>query len=165
MSAIFNIVIDLIILVLPLKELFALQTSLKKKLMVMVMFSLGIFVTFVSVVRLHSLIVFANSQNITWDYNDAAWWSTVEIHVGIICACLPSVRALFVSLGASSLGTTRANSRPTGHQASSNSGLTGSSLGGSKLGALVKEKSASVPKHGDEEDFIPLVGMGNSKPR
>lgn len=42
MSAIFNIVIDLIILILPLKELYALQTTLKKKLMVMVMFSLGI---------------------------------------------------------------------------------------------------------------------------
>lgn len=42
MSAICNIIIDLIILILPLKELYALQTSLKKKLMVMVMFSLGI---------------------------------------------------------------------------------------------------------------------------
>lgn len=42
MSAIFNIIIDLIILILPLKELYALHTSLKKKLMVMVMFSLGI---------------------------------------------------------------------------------------------------------------------------
>ncbi|THV82269.1 hypothetical protein D6D29_04776 [Aureobasidium pullulans] len=163
MSAIFNIIIDLIILILPLKELYALQTSLKKKLMVMVMFSLGIFVTFVSVVRLHSLIVFANSQNITWDYNDAAWWSTVEIHVGIICACLPSVRALFVSLGASSLGTTRAASRATGYGASNNSGLGSSSHGGSKNGTLIKEKPIAVPKHGDEEDFIPLVDLGNSK--
>lgn len=42
MSAIFNIMIDIIILVLPLKELYGLNTSLKKKLMVMVMFSLGI---------------------------------------------------------------------------------------------------------------------------
>ncbi|THX15100.1 hypothetical protein D6D13_02349 [Aureobasidium pullulans] len=163
MSAIFNIIIDLIILILPLKKLYALQTSLKKKLMVMVMFSLGIFVTFVSVVRLHSLIVFANSQNITWDYNDAAWWSTVEIHVGIICACLPSVRALFVSLGASSLGTTRAASRATGYGASNNSGLGSSSHGGSKNGTLIKEKPIAVPKHGDEEDFIPLVDLGNSK--
>ncbi|THX03582.1 hypothetical protein D6D17_05920 [Aureobasidium pullulans] len=163
MSAIFNIIIDLIILILPLKELYDLQTSLKKKLMVMVMFSLGIFVTFVSVVRLHSLIVFANSQNITWDYNDAAWWSTVEIHVGIICACLPSVRALFVSLGASSLGTTRAASRATGYGASNNSGLGSSSHGGSKNGTLIKEKPIAVPKHGDEEDFIPLVDLGNSK--
>ncbi|KAI4717643.1 hypothetical protein E4T48_06151 [Aureobasidium sp. EXF-10727] len=163
MSAIFNIVIDIVILVLPLKELYALNTSLKKKLMVMIMFSLGIFVTFVSVVRLRSLIVFANTQNVTWDYNDAAWWSTVEIHVGIICACLPSVRALFVSLGASSLGTSRHNSRPTGHQPSNNSGFTSSSLGGSKIGAMVKEKPVSVPKHGDEEDFIPLVDMGSNK--
>ncbi|KAI5219526.1 hypothetical protein E4T46_06695 [Aureobasidium subglaciale] len=163
LSAVFNIVIDLVILVLPLKELYSLQTSLKKKLMVMVMFSLGIFVTFVSVVRLHSLIVFANSQNITWDYNDAAWWSTVEIHVGIICACLPSVRALFVSLGASSLGTTKAASRPTGRQASSISAVSSSSPGGSKIGALVKEKPLGVPRYGDEEDFIPLVDLGHSK--
>jgi hypothetical protein len=42
MSAIFNIVIDLIILILPLKEIYILQTNFKKKLMVMVMFSLGI---------------------------------------------------------------------------------------------------------------------------
>ncbi|THY01204.1 hypothetical protein D6D03_05960 [Aureobasidium pullulans] len=138
MSAICNIIIDLIILILPLKELYALQTSLKKKLMVMVMFSLG-------------------------DYNDAAWWSTVEIHVGIICACLPSVRALFVSLGASSLGTTRAASRATGYGASNNSGLGSSSHGGSKNSTLIKEKPIAVPKHGDEEDFIPLVDLGNSK--
>lgn len=42
MSAIFNIIIDLIILVLPLKELYGLNTSLKKKLMVIIMFSLGV---------------------------------------------------------------------------------------------------------------------------
>ncbi|KAI4853310.1 hypothetical protein E4T44_00914 [Aureobasidium sp. EXF-8845] len=163
MSAIFNIVIDLIILILPLKEIYTLQTNLKKKLMVMVMFSLGIFVTFVSVVRLHSLIVFANSQNITWDYNDAAWWSTVEIHVGIICACLPSVRALFVSLGASSLGTTRAHSRMTGQQASHNSVLTNGSLSQTKISTIVSAKPVGVPRHGDEEDFIPLVNLHKRK--
>jgi hypothetical protein len=42
MSAICNIVIDLIILVLPLKNLYALQINLKKKFMIMLMFSLGI---------------------------------------------------------------------------------------------------------------------------
>lgn len=42
MSAICNIVIDLIILVLPLKNLFGLQIDLKKKIMIMFMFSLGI---------------------------------------------------------------------------------------------------------------------------
>lgn len=42
MSAIFNIIIDLIILVLPLYELYKLHVNLHKKLMLMFMFSLGI---------------------------------------------------------------------------------------------------------------------------
>lgn len=42
MSAIFNIVIDLIMLALPLKNLWELQMKLKKKLMIMFMFTLGI---------------------------------------------------------------------------------------------------------------------------
>ncbi|KAJ0304007.1 hypothetical protein Brms1b_011424 [Colletotrichum noveboracense] len=42
LSAAFNIVLDVIILVLPLHQLYLLQMPLKKKLMVMVVFSLGI---------------------------------------------------------------------------------------------------------------------------
>jgi hypothetical protein len=42
MAAIFNIVLDLILLVLPLRSLWGLQMGLKKKLMIMSMFSLGI---------------------------------------------------------------------------------------------------------------------------
>lgn len=42
MSAILNIVIDLIMLTLPLKSLWGLQMKLRKKLMIMFMFSLGI---------------------------------------------------------------------------------------------------------------------------
>lgn len=42
MSAIVNIIIDIIILVLPLYELYKLHVSMQKKLMLMIMFSLGI---------------------------------------------------------------------------------------------------------------------------
>lgn len=42
LSAGFNIIIDIIILVLPLYELYKLHVSLHKKLMLMVMLSLGI---------------------------------------------------------------------------------------------------------------------------
>ncbi|KAK1590383.1 CFEM domain-containing protein [Colletotrichum navitas] len=161
MSAICNIVIDILILVLPLKKLAALQMKLKKKLMITFMFSLGIFVTIVSVIRLRSLILFANSQNITWDYTDAAWWSTVEIHVGIICACLPSLRALFIALGVKKLGSTKGNSH--GHSTGPKS--TGMKPGTNKSGmSSTAEKSAkSVPRQGDESDFIPLVDVENGK--
>ncbi|EFQ33760.1 CFEM domain-containing protein [Colletotrichum graminicola] len=161
MSAICNIVIDIIILVLPLKKLAGLQMKLKKKLMIMFMFSLGIFVTIVSVIRLRSLILFANSQNITWDYTEAAWWSTVEIDVGIICACLPSLRSLFIALGVKKLGSTNGNS----HGHSSGKRLAGIKPGTNKSGmSSTAEKSAkSAPRQGDERDFIPLVDVDNSK--
>lgn len=42
MSAIFNIILDLAILILPLNELYALQMGLKQKTLVMGMFGLGI---------------------------------------------------------------------------------------------------------------------------
>lgn len=42
MSAIFNIIIDVILLVLPLKNLWGLHMETKKKLMIMFMFSLGV---------------------------------------------------------------------------------------------------------------------------
>ncbi len=42
MCAIFNIILDIVILVLPLKHLLKLQINLKKKIMVMIMFSLGV---------------------------------------------------------------------------------------------------------------------------
>lgn len=42
MAAAFNIVLDLALLILPLPSLWALNMGLKKKMMIMVMFSLGI---------------------------------------------------------------------------------------------------------------------------
>ncbi|KAK8095686.1 cfem domain-containing protein [Apiospora kogelbergensis] len=166
MSAILNIVVDLIILVLPLKQLYALQTNLKKKIMIMVMFSLGIFVTIVSAIRLRSLIVFAASQNITWDYNEAAYWSTIEMHVGIVCACLPALRALFVAMGAKALGSSKGNSKGSSGYSTGHSGRSGaprSGTFGSRSAGGDGEKLAAqgVPRHGDESDFVPLVEINS----
>ncbi|KAI4595203.1 hypothetical protein KJ359_007179 [Pestalotiopsis sp. 9143b] len=158
MSAVCNIIIDLIIIVLPLRNLYGLQIQLKKKVMIMFMFSLGIFVTIVSAVRLRSLIQFANTENPTWDYNEAAWWSTIELHVGIICACLPSLRSLFINLGVRILGSSYDKSKATGY-ATNASGHGLSRTGG---GGVEKQTPAqSVPKHGDESDFIPLVEVND----
>jgi hypothetical protein len=41
---------------------------------------------------------FANSQNPTWDNFDVSNWSTIEINVGIICTCLPTLRLLLVHM-------------------------------------------------------------------
>ncbi|KAL2870903.1 uncharacterized protein BJX67DRAFT_389799 [Aspergillus lucknowensis] len=94
-SAAINMILDIFVMALPLRELYHLNLSWRKKAFVMCMFSLGLFVTLVSIIRLETLIAFANTTNLTWDYVQLGYWSTIEIHVGVICACMPAIRALF----------------------------------------------------------------------
>ncbi|KAF2760398.1 hypothetical protein EJ05DRAFT_508938 [Pseudovirgaria hyperparasitica] len=89
-----NIASDLIILCLPIPELLKLSMNKKKKFYVIIMFSMGFFITIVSIIRLRSLIIFATTPNPTYDAVPTAYWSVLECYVGIICVCLPSIRVL-----------------------------------------------------------------------
>ncbi|KAK3937758.1 hypothetical protein QBC46DRAFT_356410 [Diplogelasinospora grovesii] len=91
-----SIALDLWMLAIPMAQIKTLNMHWKKKLAVGLMFGVGAFVTIVSIVRLQSLVKFANSSNPTWDNVDVTIWSTVEINVGIMCACLPTFRQLLV---------------------------------------------------------------------
>ncbi|KAF6809471.1 CFEM domain-containing protein [Colletotrichum musicola] len=102
-----SIVLDFWMLALPLSQVKGLNLHWKKKIGVAMMFVVGTFVTVVSILRLQSLVAFAKSQNPTWDQFGVATWSTVEINMGIICACMPSVRIILVGLFPKLLGTTR----------------------------------------------------------
>lgn len=85
---------------------------MRKKIAIGVMFSVGAIVTIVSILRLRSLIVFMKSHNFTYDNLGCAEWSVVEIHVGIVCACLPSARVFFGRVVPKLLGVTSNDSRP-----------------------------------------------------
>jgi hypothetical protein len=53
-------------------------------------------VTVVSILRLQSLVDFAKTVNVTLSNYDVSTWSAVEINVGIICTCLPTIRLLLI---------------------------------------------------------------------
>lgn len=55
-------------------------------------------VTVMSILRLRSLISFSATSNKTWEFYDVSVWSTIEICVGIMCACLPTIRLLLVRI-------------------------------------------------------------------
>lgn len=95
-NAAVSIALDLFMLAVPLSQLRALKLHWKKKIGVALMFIVGTFVTIVSIIRLASLVEFRESTNLTWDYWAVSLWSTVEITVGIICACMPSMRLILV---------------------------------------------------------------------
>ncbi|KAL2027461.1 hypothetical protein VTO58DRAFT_111552 [Aureobasidium pullulans] len=154
-SAIINIILDLIVIILPMRQLKDLAMSWRRKLGVMIMFLGGGFVTIVSILRLKFLIQFAHTDNVTWDYLPVGYWSAVETHVGIIVACAPAIRSLTGNLR--NRFFPKPTSQPsyyddsTAHNSSKRSkGTNNSRNWGSKGGAGSRLSSLSTAR-GDKE--------------
>ncbi|KAK0119928.1 hypothetical protein ONS95_011353 [Cadophora gregata] len=112
-NAAFNILTDIIILVLPMPVLSSLRLPLKQKIGLMLVFALGGFVCLVSVLRLHGLYISSISKDMTWDNADTATWSNIEVTVGIICACMPATKALISRFFPRLLSTNHSSRQPT----------------------------------------------------
>ncbi|KAG4441555.1 hypothetical protein IFR05_002940 [Cadophora sp. M221] len=106
-NAAISILLDFWMLGLPISQLIHLKLHWKKKIGVAMMFVVGTFVTVVSIIRLQSLISFAKSNNPTWDNLPVSVWSTVEISVGMICTCMPTLRLLLVRFFPKIMGSTQ----------------------------------------------------------
>lgn len=112
-SAPVNIITDLAILFLPMPTLTGMRLPRKQKIIIVVTFSFGVFVTVVDIVRIAYLenaslnrlqAIGMNSGNTRLvEQKDFPWyaslsfmWSAVEVNVGIVCACVPSLKPLFL---------------------------------------------------------------------
>ncbi|RAL13867.1 uncharacterized protein BO97DRAFT_442171 [Aspergillus homomorphus CBS 101889] len=122
-NAVPNIVTDVAILSLPVHAVWGLHASLTHRLSVIAIFLLGSFVVFTSAYRFSTLFQFEPADT-TWTLAKACTWCLIECSSGIISACLPTLRPLFVALSskfASSVGTSRGRTTGT-------SGIKGSEL-------------------------------------
>ncbi|RDW93166.1 uncharacterized protein DSM5745_00488 [Aspergillus mulundensis] len=93
-NASMHIATDLAILVIPIPALAKLELPRKQKVALISIFAVGGFVCITSICRLISLKKISDSSDPTYDNVGAATWSAVECNVGIICACLPTLRPL-----------------------------------------------------------------------
>lgn len=101
-------------------------------------------VTIVSVLRLQSLIYFGNSTNPTWYLWPVAYWSTIEVNVGMMCTCLPAMRLILLRLFPQYLGS------GTTKQSASYGGYVRSQ---SRVPTKVSEY-----KHNDQHSEVELTG-------
>ncbi|PVH99474.1 hypothetical protein DM02DRAFT_488481, partial [Periconia macrospinosa] len=92
--AIINMTGDILILCIPIRPVLRLHLPVTQKLGVVLTFLLGSFVCFASLYRLMTIIWFADSVDMSWTKSDVFVWSLVEPSVGIISACLPTLRPL-----------------------------------------------------------------------
>ncbi|KAI0110894.1 fucose permease [Nemania sp. FL0031] len=113
-SAPINIVTDLAILTLPLPVLTSMRLPPRQKIILIITFALGIFVTIVDVVRIYYLQTaindasskpssdpnasFGGSPEFAWNASLALLWSAVEVNVGIACACIPTLKPLIIRI-------------------------------------------------------------------
>ncbi|KAE8372003.1 hypothetical protein BDV26DRAFT_302326 [Aspergillus bertholletiae] len=93
-----HIFTDVLILVYPMPVVQSLKLPRRQKIALAAVFAIGGFVLVTSILRFQSLLVISQSTDPTYDNPPAAMWSAVECNVAIICACLPSMRALISHL-------------------------------------------------------------------
>ncbi|ROV89623.1 hypothetical protein VSDG_08046 [Cytospora chrysosperma] len=113
-SAPVNIVTDLAILALPIPVLTGMRLPKRQKYILVFTFSLGIFVTIVDVIRIYYLqqaissvptawsndpeALFGDSPEFAWNASLSLMWSAVELNVGMICACIPTLKPLIIKI-------------------------------------------------------------------
>ncbi|KAL8747133.1 MAG: hypothetical protein Q9190_000956 [Brigantiaea leucoxantha] len=95
--AVFNVITDVAILILPIPVLWKLQIPMSKKIQLMGVFLTGGFVCVVSAYRI-SKEASLSLADAPWSDVDACVWSVVEVCVGIVSACLPTMRPLVLRL-------------------------------------------------------------------
>ncbi|KAL7934098.1 putative PTH11-type G-protein coupled receptor protein [Trichoderma chlorosporum] len=109
-----GLLVDIWMIILPVVQIRKLNLHWKRKIGVIAMFMLGTFVSIISVLRLRSVIFFAELINPTWDEWNVAWWSTMEVNIGIICTCLPTVRLILSRMFPQMASTTDAKNSNRG---------------------------------------------------
>jgi len=93
-----NIVTDIWIITLPIPVLRSLHLPRSQKVGLAVVFLMGFCVCIISILRIPALIESAKSTDFTYDDIKLGIYSSVEVNVGIICASLPALKALFPRL-------------------------------------------------------------------
>lgn len=144
--AIIEIILELVILLLPMREVYHLQLSAKKKYLCSMMFALGGFVIITGIIRI-AKVYKPGSADVDLTQGDI--WLNVHLGTAIICACLPTYRPLF------SRNPWLSKKVHSFHPSGGNSGDTGGS-----------HKLPTVPKnvhHSDSADMMHKIFAGHEQ--
>ncbi|KAH7305925.1 CFEM domain-containing protein [Stachybotrys elegans] len=142
-----SITLDFWSLLIPMWQLRKLHLHWKKKIPVALMFCLGTFITVVSIIRLQSLIHFAATSNVSWEFYDISLWSTIEICVGIITICLPTLRIILVKFFPALSGSSYGSKGAYYNQRSGGSGVVRSGISRSRHEASVAAANRTHPEN------------------
>lgn len=146
-----NVFIDILIVVLPIRPLWKIQVSLRKRLMLISIVSLGAIVVLISSLRMIVLQEFQRGTDFTYTLGKLIIISSIEIDVAIIAANGPSLKTFW----------SRFISRSMKTKTSTGYGTTGNKL--SDLSSHRKRTMVSQASCQAMNDFtLPVQGASES---
>ncbi|KAI1032600.1 hypothetical protein LB503_012636 [Fusarium chuoi] len=90
-----NLALDIWMLILPMTQLYNIGLKLDKKISVMAMFGLGLFLTVVSLIRtIYQSQLLAKPEEAQTGQVQVVLWACIETYMSAIVACVPSTRQL-----------------------------------------------------------------------
>jgi hypothetical protein len=94
-----NILTDLLVAIIPVRGIWSLQIPRRQKTALLGILTIGWFVCIVSGLRVYALHVFQQHPDDTTYYSaPTAYWSCIEANLAIVCASLPALKPLIVSV-------------------------------------------------------------------
>ncbi|KAK2594139.1 hypothetical protein QQS21_008138 [Conoideocrella luteorostrata] len=106
-----TILTDLVILLMPIPQIWKLQLRKTEKIGLTFAFSLGFFVVFASAYRTSVLFTYSNTDP-TYTLAPTVGWTAIEMSAGIVSACLPTLLPIVLRC-AQAFGFTRTASAPS----------------------------------------------------
>ncbi|KAL8656811.1 MAG: hypothetical protein Q9226_002549 [Calogaya cf. arnoldii] len=146
-----NVFTDFVLLVLPLPAVWNLHTTTSQKISLTVIFLLGSLTCVISLVRFVELIT-KITMDLTWSL---CIWSTAESNLGIVSACLPTMRPLLRRFLSQSIFRSAKSSRQSGRSSAKmipptesfgSSGFNRLKIGRSQFRALDDDAVDHVPE-------------------
>ncbi|RHZ61812.1 uncharacterized protein CDV56_107452 [Aspergillus thermomutatus] len=161
-NAFVNIAVDTVMVLMPVYEIVKLNLSGRKKLGVGVMFAMGLVLTVVAILRVVVFYLNRWGKNPTVELQPIVHWSVIEVSIAVLCACLPTGRAMLAHLFPGLLGASSGQSYPQPTTPSGREGLGPSRQAGRSQ--IAKTMSYSVdyqtkPQKRDSNSFVRLVEM------
>ncbi|KAL8676658.1 MAG: hypothetical protein Q9186_006842 [Xanthomendoza sp. 1 TL-2023] len=90
-----NVVSDFYIFLLPIPGVLQLQMPTKKKIGVCAIFATGSLACLASIMGLYYRTKLNRDSDVTWSLVDILIWVVVELHVGVMCGCMPAFAGFF----------------------------------------------------------------------
>ncbi|KAF2769310.1 hypothetical protein EJ03DRAFT_351457 [Teratosphaeria nubilosa] len=147
----FHIFSDVLVLVLPMWTFWKLEAPLQKRIGVVCLFGIGCVPVIAGCFRMKSLLDLIHARGSPWHAAiEVGIWGFIELDLGIVCACMPTIKMLFTSPKSTSRhveASPRTSEKPSVQKISGNSKTKFSKYHITSVGHTIDEGDIELVQH------------------